>query len=371
MEGKNFIDIIQEDSWRHKLKDIIENFKKISEYKNSIKDSSIKNDLEKYKNKIKLDVLDINIREYRDYFRTLNAIEMLKINEKLQLDKMSFEDNDIKKALALSGSFCKFNNETLVAVGSGMLVPGQSYQSNEYLIHSALHVFNDKNIKELYFVPSGYPIASDNAFAVTKLERHDEKKDLVSVDNNFLKKQNYKPYETMDYCRVTINNKAKQGQNTINKLYQKKEYGQNEFSEKLPEFLGMEKEIGFKETDTFFAVGRSSFFENDFKVSISLVPDNNKSYFEKVKVNEFRSHEDNPKYGFTPPVESIKPLLDGEFTSDIPSVPGTSGGPVLICKVGENKNLCSVIGTIWGTERIFDENKNFKNIKNIVNSIKK
>jgi hypothetical protein len=90
---------------------------------------------------------------------------------------------------------------------------------------------------------------------------------------------------------------------------------------------------------------------------------------EVIEQSCIRSIEDNENTR-APQNTTQNVARNNERYSSLPSYPGLSGGPILRCKLGNNaqNKKCVVIGTVWGSERIFHQNGNLRGFRKIHNT---
>ncbi|MBY0461774.1 MAG: hypothetical protein K2Q34_01150, partial [Alphaproteobacteria bacterium] len=115
--------------------------------------------------------------------------------------------------------------------------------------------------------------------------------------------------------------------------------------------------------ERLFAIGMASQPEmglsHDLIVSTNIRNDG----IENAPRRSFRDDEDRPE-------PDLINSRDEEASSSVSVYYGTSGGPILRCRLdhgnGSHKK-CVSVGTIHGSERVFDAGNNFIGFKNFIN----
>lgn len=354
-------------------------------------------------NKLSLNIND-NIRSFGD---NLDLIELFRFKSMFDsnpdlINNNNFQNDDIVRARSLCGTFCsKSRNGDYNEFATGMLQPNQTYlQSHSrsaYKVHTALHNFMGEKLGNLYFVPYGLPLEDEYAFPVKAImakkevvnklrgmiRRNEITQDskievLTQAEMDKYSENKNTPYNFQDYSLVSIAATSTTGKSLKEAMSEVisliPDLPANDIDTNLPNIVGSTHEYPLDEDgfNQMFAIGYATLppigLEDyrGFVVSTNLIAD-----LTMVSNNERRSYNDDPQANHKPTL--IKKLLPGEFTSDFPVYYGMSGGPVLICKLINKKNQsmrrCKLVGTIWGSERIFDNKNNLIGFKSIVSSV--
>lgn len=363
------------------------------------------------KNKLSLKMND-NIRSFGD---KLDLIELFRFKSMLDsnpdlINNNNFKNDDVVRARSLCGTFCsKGINGDYNEFATGIFQPNQNYLPMDspriYKVHTALHNFIGEKLENLYFFPYGLPLEDEYAFPVKVImARKDVVNDLrlMNGDNQKIDQSGKRgvltqeleiltqteldtyskgkdtPYNFQDYSLVgiaaasTTGKSLKEAMSKV--IYLIPDLPANDNDTNLPNIVGSTHEYPLDEGsfNQMFAIGYATLppigLEDyrGFVVSTNLIAD-----LSMVSSNEKRSYKDDPEANHKPTL--IKKLLPGEFTSDFPVYYGMSGGPVLICKlINTNNQLmrrCKLVGTIWGSERIFDNEDKLIGFKSIVSSV--
>lgn len=308
----------------------------------------------------------------------------------ITLNYQNYHNDDVIKALSLSGTFFIFDREfnELFPIFSGMLIPHQQINDTHYFIHSCLHGALCENLDDLFFVPFGLAYTNDMnplfdyAFQVKSIFSDAQKN--VQFSNDQIKNPGLDyEYSHPDYAMIEI--KAQSLTQTKNlKTILNERQSSNIFEKEnlflgfhiennLPDFLGnhisfsqMFNEFCLKNNQTKYYLigrpgdGRLSFDESGFVIVSNIQND---------QINNIEKSDHDDPHLFMP--ESTQKWIN-QLALDIPSVPGMSGGIVLqslfIKQNDQLQRICRSFGTLWGSERIYIDNK-INGLYSIINKI--
>jgi hypothetical protein len=328
----------------------------------------------------------------RQQQRILNYREIARFNEAFtnqgqnniatpMISHSNFENDDVIRAMSLCGTFCTFDGFDYEPSFSGMLVPGQPYDQNTFAVHSCLHGFDSEQLTDMYFVPYGIDLTDidtgqaniNNAFPVQSVWREEGMINLVNQNHIDVMDDHY-PYANEDYAMVVINGIA--NNNLDRPLWTVLDDRQNDnllgvdnlfpnflntFNGTLPSFLGVENDfqnfqLGGVRGEKYYVIGRPG--DRRFRLNVSgfSVVTN---LTDDIYFAPRQSMRNDPDV-FNPPNIGT---INNRVALTFPSTPGMSGGAILKSFVRQNdhgvwQRLCLPYGTVWGSERNFNNQNN-------------
>lgn len=309
------------------------------------------------------------------------------INQNSQLiDNRNWRVDDLVKARALSGVFWIVDSDGAERSFSGMLIPGQSFDENEFKIYTCGHGFtegNENNGVSYYFVPYGVAVTCENTeanyikkkgFKVNKIKCNGEQI-FTAIDADYFKKERFgeeNQYSKNDYAEVVINGRNLNGRSLQEELQDAGIGGEQlriitDDSMALPSWTLSNPDLSADSQEEppatrLFVVGLASQNElvwdnSDLIVSTTIINDNEPQTFQRSLNNDQNIQE--PEY-----IGNIN-----EISTSLATYYGMSGGPIIRCKLyDDGKKICeSVIGTLWGGEREFNDERKIKKFGCFVN----
>ncbi|GAO98959.1 hypothetical protein Cva_01629 [Caedimonas varicaedens] len=350
--------------------------------------------------------------------RCLSVRELMSIrnefsNGQAMIDHAEFANDDLVKALSLCGTFTLKNattNNAHRACFSGMLIPGKRYDGTDHVavvpnglkVHTCTHGFGiktaDNNILPLnnyYFIPYGLDLIDANAFQVQRVHCS-----VAGADNNNDPlsdiQRNKNPaygYQNSDYACAVISVTALGvpaiggNRRTLREAFAYRQRnsiagivpgGADLFpnldtnGNNLPQFLGVNVNYDQIFNNTF----QNHLGWNDTHLryySIIGRPGDSRLQFNPsgfaVGINLDNTYTSNPSQFMRVDYKVVSPLVNQIQTTGsttvrrrkglcYPTYPGISGGIILQTYSNANDRRCRLIGTNWGSERVFTQGQN-------------
>ncbi|WP_010301813.1 hypothetical protein [Candidatus Odyssella thessalonicensis] len=326
----------------------------------------------------------------RTWQRKLNLREFFRFKDILTqnpnfINDNNFENDDVVKARSLCGTFARRNGiGDYIPAFTGMLVAGQAYLEGQaanngvYHINTCLHGFLRAQINTIYFVPYGLPLTDDFAFQVQHIYRDQDAQQLITQNQLEAYSQHEdNPYRHPDYSMVTISAHSVGGQTLKQALSHNHipDFPTRKNDTHLPDLTGFQGNFVLTNDglNKIFVIGRASEPQAELQENFVVVTNLTTPLPPQptaAPLRPRRSYKNDPDTDGHP--TDVRDLFNSEFTSDYPTYPGMSGGPVLQCRLVSNneiQRLCRIVGVNWGSERIFDSNNNLINLKSIVSSL--
>ncbi|WP_010301887.1 hypothetical protein [Candidatus Odyssella thessalonicensis] len=326
----------------------------------------------------------------RTWQRKLNLREFFRFKDIFThnpnfINDNNFENDDVVKARSLCGTFAHRDvRGRYIPLFTGMLMAGQVYLEGQaadngiYHIHTCLHGFSGEQINTIYFIPYGLPLTDDFAFQVQHIYRDQNTQQRIAQNQlDAYSQNNDNPYRHPDYSMAAISARSVGSQTLKEALFNNNipnfPAGRNDTQ--LPTLTGFQGDFTLTNNgiNRIFVIGRASEPQAELQKNFAVVTNLTAPVplqSTTALVLERRSYKNDPDTNGDP--TDIRNLFNSEFTSDYPTYPGMSGGPVLQCRLVNNnevQRLCRLVGVDWGSERIFDINDNLINLKSIVSSL--
>lgn len=305
----------------------------------------------------------------------LNLREMYRFSQEVQeknlIDNGNYRQDQLVIAKSLCGVFWVVDEENSAYRSfSGMLAPKQNFTDATFTVLTCSHGFTAGNADDgvsYYFVPYGVAVTDEpdsiddvrrKGFQVVAIKQGGNTI-FSSMEDETLNKINIQEknlYEQNDYAEVKITACNASGESLKNALQNAtvggKELGIiSSISVVLPDLNNAEATSEGEQR--LFVIGLATedglvYDDSDLIVSTNM---NNNS---EVKITALRSLNDDENVKKPPKIGNIH-----ELSAPLATYYGMSGGPVLLCKLFNNetnkKNCLSIIGTLWGAEREFNE----------------
>lgn len=319
--------------------------------------------------------------------------------------------DDLVKARSLAGTFWRVpiippgaQARPAVPIFSGMLTQGQAF-GGPYQVDTCIHGFLDGNMTNnmtYYFVPYGVVVSGvfdpdlgiddpnyirNKGFKVTHVRRFRDADPPagtnLNINDAFFNKDSPDLtedvlYREKDYAVATIEGATRTGillkdvlMGTGLGIVQAAHVRLPSINTALPAdadpdaLLPVDLNVVLGADERLFAIGMASF--PDMSLSHGLIVSTNmrNDGIAAAPRRSFRDDENQPE-------PDLINSRNEEASSSVSVYYGTSGGPILRCRLdhgdGSNKK-CAVIGTIHGSERVFDAGNNFIGFKNFINKL--
>lgn len=334
-----------------------------------------------YNNNPTLLQLTLNMRQLIDDNKKINIFNIQNPQTPI-LAHSNFRDDDVIRALSLSGTFCELKKSgnrysVFEPIFSGMLVEDQFYDQETFAVHTCLHGFIKKELSDIYFVPYGIDLNDTHqepniskSLQVIFLAKNTETEEIIQK-NELLKISEKHRFSDNDYITAYVQSPKEtslkqilQERATLN-LFECDDFFPGFFDneEKLPNFLGNDSEYNEKfknfslsEDDLLkriYLIGHPSrpelgLDESGFTVATNLTP----IFFRNAR-QSLRADPDI----FTPPYIGYV----GRLAVDVSCYKANSGGIFLISIIINKGNITLRLARSYGT--LCGEGRRFSRIK--------